>query len=280
MDRTVLAGAAMLYRTIDENRICITQPTHAWVSGQLAQAWGNGAIASFAPHAEVCLGAEQHDIGWVSWEAAPTLNPETGYPHNFTEVAPEVHTKLWAGAKQLAMPMGRYAALLVSLHGTGLYERFTHWKKSPESTRIVEAFLQQEKDFQQHLISQLKQDPAYEAYVTPEAIARNQKLVATWDALSLAICMGVTKEQQFEQVPAATGEMTLVLTPIHNDPTRLQLKPWCFQTEEVTVVFEGRILKEKFQDEQVMRDRLTTSPWITLTATLYPDRNSKESLAR
>jgi len=42
--------------------------------------------------------------------------------------------------------MGRYVTLLVSLHGTGLYERFTHWKKSPEATRVVEAFLQQEKD--------------------------------------------------------------------------------------------------------------------------------------
>ena len=136
----------MLYRTIGENRICITQPTHAWVSGQMAQVWGNETFGSVAPYEAVCLGAEQHDIGWLPWESAPTLNPDTGYPHSFMEVAPEVHTKLWAGAKHLAMPMGRYVALLVSLHGTGLYERFTHWKKSPEATRVVEAFLQQEKD--------------------------------------------------------------------------------------------------------------------------------------
>lgn len=272
----VQAGSAVLYRTINANRICITQPTHAWVAGQLAQAWGNAAIGSFAPHAAVCLGAEQHDLGWILWESDPTLNPETGYPHSFMEVAPEVHTKLWAGAKQLALPMGRYAALLVSLHGTGLYERFTHWKQSPTSTQIVEAFLQNEKEFQQHLIDRLKQDPAYQAYVTPEVITRNQKLVATWDALSLAICMGVTKEKQFEQVPSVIGEATLVLTPIQNDPTRLSLKPWCFQTEEVTVVFEGQILKEKFQDERVMRDRLTTAPWITLIATLYPSSDTDE----
>jgi hypothetical protein len=271
----VQAETVVLYRTIDENRICITQPTHAWVSGQLAEVWGNAAIGSFAPHAAVCLGAEQHDIGWIPWESAPTLNPETGYPHSFIEVAPEVHTKLWAGAKHLAMPMGRYAALLVSLHGTGLYERFTHWKKSPTSAQIVEAFLQNEREFQQHLIDRLKQDLGYEAYVTPEVITRNQKLVATWDALSLAICIGVTKEQQLEQVPSATGEATLVLTPIQNDPTRLRLKPWCFETEEVTVVFEGRILKEKSQDEQTMRDRLTSAPWITLTTTLYPSNDTK-----
>jgi len=89
----------MLYRAISEELICITQPTHAWVSGQLARAWGNETFGSFAPHEEVCLGAEQHDIGWLKWEAAPTLNPETGHPHSFMEVSPEIHTKLWAEAR-------------------------------------------------------------------------------------------------------------------------------------------------------------------------------------
>lgn len=260
----------MLYRTIDENRICITQPNHAWVSGQMAQVWGNQMFGEVAPYEAVCLGAEQHDIGWLPWESAPTLNPDTGYPHSFSEVAPEVHTKLWAGAKQLAMPMGRYAALLVSLHGTGLYERFTHWKKSPESKRIVEAFLQQEKQFQQDLIGRLKQDPTYQPYVTPEVIVRNQKLVATWDALSLLICMGVTAQKQVEKVPSATGETTLTLMPVDNNPTQLSVEPWCFQSDEVTVVFEGRIIKEKVNDEEMMRDRLANAPWVTFAVNLRP----------
>lgn len=261
----------MLYRTIGEHRICISQPTHAWVSGQFAQAWGNETFGAVAPYEAVCLGAEQHDVGWIPWESSPTLNPDTGYPHSFQEVAPEVHTKLWAGAKHLAMPMGRYAALLVSLHGTGLYERFTRWQNSPESARVVEAFLRQEKEFQQQLINCLGQDPAYRPYVTPAAIARNQRLVATLDALSLAICMGVTGQQQFQQVPAATGETTVTLTPIADDPTQLSVEPWCFQTDEVTVVFEGRILKEKASDQQAMRNQLAAAPWVTLTATLRPE---------
>lgn len=260
----------MLHRTLDEKRICITQPTHAWVSGQLAQAWGNEQFGAIAPYEAVCLGAEQHDIGWILWESAPTFNAETGYPHGFNEVAPAVHTQLWAGAKHLALPMGRYVALLVSLHGTGLYERFTHWKKSPESTQLVEAFLRQEKDFQQRLINDLAQDSAYAPYVTPEAMTRNQHIVATLDALSLMICLGITKQHQIEQVPTAMGETTLTLMPICNDPTQLSVDPWCFQIDEVTVVFEGRILQEKAPDAQTMRDRLATAPWVTLTATLRP----------
>lgn len=258
----------MLYRTSGSDRIYITQPTHAWVSGQLAQVWGNEGFGSVEPYEAVCLGAEQHDIGWLPWEASPTFNPETGYPHSFMEVAPAVHTQLWAGAKHLVMPMGRYAALLVSLHGTGLYERFTHWKQSPESTQIVEAFLQQEKVFQQQLMQQLEQDTAYAPYVKPEAIAHNQRLVATLDALSLAICMGVTEHREIGDVPTVSGKTLLTLTAINGDPTQLQVEPWCFRQDQVTVVFEGRVLKEPSPDEQTMRDRLATAPWITLTATL------------
>lgn len=272
----LLNQGIVLYRTVGENRICITQPTHAWVSGQMAQFWGNEQFGSVKPYAAVCLGAEQHDVGWIPWEAAPTLNPDTGYPHSFTEVAPEVHTQLWAGAKHLAMPMGRYVALLVSLHGTGLYERFTHWKQSPESTQVVEAFLQQEKEFQQQLINCLGQDPAYAPFVAPEEITRNQRLVATLDALSLAICMGVTESRQFGQVPSRVGTTTLTLRPIANDPIHLSVEPWCFQTDEVNLVFEGRILEEKFTDERTMRDRLANAPWVTLTARLYPAQREAE----
>lgn len=66
--------------------------------------------------------------------------------------------------------------------------------------------------------------------------------------------MGVTEQRQFEQVPAATGETTLTLMPIGNDPTQLTVAPWCFGSDEVTVVFEGRLLEEKTTDEPTMRD--------------------------
>ncbi len=144
----------MLHRGDPAGLIVIT-PTHAWVAGCLARAWGNDTFGSFAPK-EVCLGAEQHDIGWLVWENMPTLNPNTGYPHSFMEVPTEVHVGIWSGAKQFILPFGRYAALLVSLHGTGLYERFRRWQNSPKSTQEeVQEFLAQEKVFQQQLTTNL-----------------------------------------------------------------------------------------------------------------------------
>jgi len=56
----------------------------------------------------------------------------------------------------------------------------------------------------------------------PTALARNRQLVATWDTLSLMLCMGV-HEHDSEQVPTATGETNLVLAPIDANQLRLHL---------------------------------------------------------
>jgi len=66
----------MLYREGTQGRIAITQPAHAWLSGQLARAWGNERFGDVVPWEEVCLGAEQHDVGHTAWEQAPALNPD------------------------------------------------------------------------------------------------------------------------------------------------------------------------------------------------------------
>ncbi|MEQ8998695.1 MAG: DUF3891 family protein [Coleofasciculus sp. B1-GNL1-01] len=261
----------MLHRSSKEGLICITQPNHAWVSGELARAWGNEQFGQFVPPKELCLAAEQHDIGWLLWEQAPTLNPETGYPYRFTELPTQVHIDIWTGAKQLAMPWGRYVTLFVSLHGTGLYERYQSWQKNPESSRIVQDFLNSEYAFQEQLIATLKNDPHYVPYVTPEIIKRNQKLVATWDAISLILCQNVSGEQQVEQVPTAEGETVLTLTHVNDDPHQIILSPWPLQENEVTLVYEGRLLRETFTDEMAMREALRRDGGLTLTTILTPE---------
>jgi len=61
----------MLHREDPDGLIVITQPMHAWIAAQLARNWGNEAFGTFAPWEEVCLGAEQHDVGMTAWERAP-----------------------------------------------------------------------------------------------------------------------------------------------------------------------------------------------------------------
>lgn len=254
-----------------EEVICITQPHHSWISGQLAKVWGNELFGEVSPNQEVCLAAEQHDIGWLIWEQEPTLNPETGYPHSFAELATKNHIKIWSSASSLALPWGRYMALLVSLHGTRLYERFRSWENSPETKELVENFLRNEYDFQEKMISKLQNDRYHAPYTTPAIIKRNQRLVAIWDALSLIICHSFTGEKLVENVPTANGEITLTLTAKKNDSSEISVSPWPFRENQVNLIFQGRLLQQKFTDERVMQAALSHAPGVTINTTLLPE---------
>jgi hypothetical protein len=135
----------------------------------------------------------------------------------------------------------------------------------------VPEFLNNEYAFQQQLIASLLKDSYYAPYVTPQVIKRNQKLVATWDALSLILCQNASGEQQVEQVPTVDGETVLKLTHINDNPHQITISPWPFQESEVTLVYEGRLLRETFTDETAMREALMRDCWVTLSTILKPE---------
>src|SRR5919112_1125479 len=120
----------MLLRPDGDEFLCIGQASHAWISGQMARAWAE----PFEPYEDVCLAAEQHDVGMAEWDLEPSLNPETGLPMGFTEMPFAVHSELWLAAPKKLVTTSAYAAALVSLHGTRLYEL-------RKRTGDVEAFL-------------------------------------------------------------------------------------------------------------------------------------------
>ncbi len=168
------------------------------------------------------------------------------------------------------LPQGRYAALLVSLHGAGLYERRDYSQAAPDEVQAARAFLAREHAFQADLLASLRDDPYYAAAATPAAVARNRQLVRIWDALSLALCGGLHAPRSFAGVPAADGDTTLTLTPLDGDPTTVMVDPWPFRPETVTLVCEGRRLPETFATEEVMRAALDRAPWVTIRIELRP----------
>jgi hypothetical protein len=261
----------MLYREGNQGRIAISQPMHAWISGQLARAWGNELFGEVAPWEEVCLGAEQHDVGMTAWEQAPTLNPKTGLPYSFFDMPTQLHAGMWSKAARLVLPQGRYPALLVSLHGTGLYEKYHDTTKdTPEDAQTVQNYLSHEYLFQRELLTSLQADPYYKSYATDEMMMRNRRLVGTWDSLSLAICFGREQMQPLQNVPTATGTTTLTLTARDGAPTQLIITPWPFNRKQVTLVYEGRYLQETFSNEQAMREALQRAPWVAVKTILAP----------
>jgi hypothetical protein len=225
----------MLLRRHGDDVIAIGQPAHAWLSGQLARAWG-GAVE---PWEEVCLAAEQHDIGMAAWDAEPKLNPETGLPRSFMEVELDDHLEIWWRAAPLMETQSRYAALLVSMHGTALYERRNLDRLAPHDVEKVRAFLDGQRKLQERL----------GAGLDAEQVRRNQRLIWTWDSLSLGLLLGWAPFK-LEYVDIEVRDGTL--------------DPWPFARPSITLRTDGRRLTGRYEDEAAMREALVAAPWVTI----------------
>ena len=235
----------MLLRRDGDDVIAIGQPAHAWLSGQLARAWGNERFGAVEPWEEVCLAAEQHDLGMADWERRPTLNPESGLPRSFMELPLDDHLEIWWSAAPLVLSQSPYAALLVSMHGTALYERRDLARLSPADVDRVRAFLDGQRELQEALLAGLRVDP--------RTVRRNQRLVWTWDSLSLGLLLGWAPFT-LSAVPAAVGEVDVEVGVSG-------LEPWPFRERVVALRCEGRRLTGRFDDEAAMRAALEAAPW-------------------
>ncbi len=254
----------MVHRDDPAGLIVLTQLAHAWISGQLAHAWGSDEFGPLVPLRDVLFAAEQHDIGWLDWERNPTLNHKTGRPHTFMELPVPIHTHLWGLAGPLSLVQGgRYAALLVSLHGSGLYTRRERHDTQADAT-LVRKFVENARSFEATSREMLRDDDGYAPHMRPEVLERNRRLIAVWDFFSLLLCMGVDGEKSIEHVPTASGETTLTLVPLNGDRTRIRVAPWPFRDTTVSLACEGRRLPQTFTDENAMRAALEKAPRLTL----------------
>jgi len=104
----------VLIRPEPDGALAIGQLSHAWLSGQLARAWGNERFGGVDPHEDVALGAEQHDVGWALFDLEPRWNPDTGLPRSFLELTVDDHLEIWVGAPEHLLTVSEHAALVVS----------------------------------------------------------------------------------------------------------------------------------------------------------------------
>jgi hypothetical protein len=247
----------VIVHALDEGAICIGQASHAWVAGQLARRWGNDRFARPEPFEEVCLGAEQHDIGMAEWDLLPELNPDTGLPRSFMEMPLSLHLGLWSKAPDKVLTQSPYAALLVSMHGHALYAGRDTLEPGTDDSTAVERYVAEQEAYQRDLRENLGE--------TEEAARRNQVLVWAFDFLSLAPLMGWVPDT----VPAPTrpGEPDAELTVEPAGPLELTVDPWPFAEAVVGIRYQGRRLDRTFEDQDELHAALAVAPWVTVEVT-------------
>ena len=229
--------------------LCVGQASHAWLSGQLARAW------SPAPAEEVCLAAEQHDVGMTRWDLTPALDEATGRPVGFMEMALADHLALWSAAPTRLLTQSRHAALLVSLHGTRLYTMRDLQAMQADDADAVRDYLATQRALQERL--------AHEVGATHDELRRDQARLFCWDGLSLALCLRwapyTTPEVDGRRLHLeAAGEGVHTLTP------------WPFVAPEVVVRCEGRLLCERATSEAGLHDAIERAERVDLRFSLHP----------
>jgi Protein of unknown function (DUF3891) len=250
----------MLFRSQPSGALAISQPTHAWISGQILRAWDESLSET------LLMAAEQHDIGWIDWEAEPTFNAATGRPHVFREIGASTHRPMWLrGVERALAAWGTHVALLVSRHGGVIYRRFIDRHRMNEADDAAA---------RNYLESQAPIEAAWSRALGLEApeLDRETALIAFADSLSLALC-GDLKAPLDLEAPGRGGEsVTFKLVERAQGSFDFALSPWPFRVNELVVEGEARPLPPagRFSDENAMKTWLTFPERVNFRARLAP----------
>ncbi len=252
--------APMLFRDEPDACLAISQLTHAWISGQILRAWAD------ALDEPLLLAAEQHDIGWLDWETAPSFDPATGRPHLFRDVGAATHAPMWSrGVERALGAWGTRVALLISRHGGVIYRRFTDRHRLAEADAAAAAlFLETQAPVEAAWKKALGIDEA--------TLARDTALLAFADTLSLALC-GELRPPLTLDAPDRHGRVgSLRLTAAASHANRFVLSPWPFRGDALTLRGQARRLppEGRFADAAAMRRWLIPPERVSFEATVSP----------
>jgi hypothetical protein len=250
----------MLFRDQSSGVLAISQPTHAWIAGQILRAWDE-------PLGEpLLLACEQHDIAWIDWEIAPSFDPRSGRPHLFRDVGAAVHAPMWArGVERALGAWGAHVALLVSRHGGVIYRRYMDRHRVSEADAVAA---------EHYLDSRAPIEAAWSRTLglAPALLDGETGLLALADTVSLALC-GELKTPLDLQAPDRNGDrVAMQLLEQPGRPFHFVLSPWPFRQSSLTVEGEARPLPPagRLSNETEMRSWLASPERVVFSARLTP----------
>ena len=272
----------MLFRDFpDRSWLAISQPTHALVSGQMLRAWGRPPFLAPDPFEEVATACAQHDVAWMGWEAAPSLDAATGRPTLFHHLGARVHAPMWAeGVDRAIAAWGPWVGLLVSRHGARIYAAYHDRHRAAGAVAVAgtAAGAGAGMDPDSAAVAAYQRDQAALRARLMAAVGATDRqvedaaaLVAVTDALSLAACGGVDTLGWTPQAPLAGGG-TVPLRLEEDGQSVMTVDPWPFLGDEVVLRWTARHFAPgtRFADVAAMRAGLAAAPFVPVTTRLLP----------
>lgn len=251
----------MLVRDAGDTWQLVLQSDHGDLSGQLAAAWADHGPLDDAARDALSLAAARHDDGWGVWDRRPRLDPQSGRPLGFLDVAPATLLSAYRACVDVVCDESRLAGLFVSMHVTGLRRnRYGLMGEGEAATPIedldpaIAAFVRSEEARQARLAAELE--------VAETARWHAYRLLQVYDVVSLHCGLADLMEGESRQVvrlPA--GESPAALALERAGPYRVRCQPFPFASRPARFEMLRRLVpKRRWADDGGFRADFAAAP--------------------
>ena len=258
----------------------VTHPDHARLAGAFAECWGNDTFLPPEPRARVLKGIASHDDGWAVRDANPQITRQgkpsafsvelVGKYSAFEEIDLREYLAVRDRAVRLIASEDPYAAVLVSMHTYSLLsEHADRSTIAPAELPLLDAFLEQQKEFQRELRRRIDEDPGVRPeHKTDAAILDHFRLLQANDNLSLLTCVDFSRPAHLlHPLPLRDGGYARVEVRSAG-PRQFVLDPFPFKGRSQSFEFPARHVKGKlFASAGELGAQFAAAPVETQTVT-------------
>lgn len=276
----------MIIHEQDNELVIIRQTDHALLSGFFAREWGNELFSRPEPFESFRLAAAEHDNGWQEWEFLPQVDPSTFLPYSFMSIPTTEHIALYQLGIDRILKVDHYAALLVSMHCAGLYDRTratipgfsAKYVRSSES-QLVSDFVQRLRLQQLRLKVDLRSNVPTKTFSEEKLLQANLQRLEALDRLSLYFCLPSLEDSTIDAVPlndeggAADWELRRATGGT------VTLAPYPFRREPLSVsILVRRVPMRHYTDDTDFQKTLARASYYPVRFTLRKGKASIQSL--
>src|SRR5262249_48898036 len=194
----------------------------------------------------------------------------------------EEHIALYQRGIERLVKVDHYAALLVSMHCAGLYDRAratipgfsAKYVKSTE-TSLVNDFVQRLRLQQLRLKVDIRANPATKDLVVEDALKANFERLEALDRLSLHLCSNPQENSVIDAVPKDDSGNETDLDLRSEGGSVLTLKPYPFRREMLEVsILARRIPKRMYADDLDFQKTLARAHYFAIKSTVRARRTN------
>ena len=272
----------MIIREQGDQLLLIRQTDHAFLAGFLAKEWGNDEFPRPEPFESFCLAVGEHDNGWAEWELQPTLDEKSRMPYSFMSVPTDEHIGLYQRGIERLVKVDHYAALLVSMHCVGLYDRaratmpgFSAKYVKAEENHLANDFIQQLRLQQLRLKVDLRVNLATRSFLEEPLVNANVARLEALDRLSLHFCLNAGQDAVIDAVPVNDQGEEADLE-VHAEGTNVMaVTPYPFRRDPLSFsIMARRVSKKIYSSDLDFQKALAAAPYFPLKFTMRARREN------